>query len=81
MRTTLTIEPDVAVLLERLQKARGSSLKEAANEAIRLGAETLLKPKSSTFKVYTHPVDTGAPLISLDDVSEALAFGEGEDYK
>ena len=81
MRTTLTIEPDVAVLLERLQRASGSSLKEAANEAMRLGAETLLKPKPKEWKTYTHPIHTGRPLISLDDVSEALAFGEGEDYK
>ena len=81
MRTTLTIEPDVAILLERLQQARGSSLKEAANEAIRLGAEALLKPKSKAWKTYTRPVNTGAPRISLDDVSEALAFAEGEGYK
>jgi hypothetical protein len=81
MRTTLTLESDVAILLERLQQVRGSSLKEAANEALRRGAEELLKPKPKERKTYTHPVNTGVPRIPLDDISEALAFAEGEDYK
>lgn len=81
MRTTLTIDPDVAILLERLQSARKASLKDAANEALRRGAELLLKPQSKERIIYTQPVNTGSPRISIDDVSEALAFAEGENYK
>jgi hypothetical protein len=37
--------------------------------------------ESKTEEAYTHPVNTGVPLISLDDVSEALTFAEDEDYR
>lgn len=37
MRTTITLEPDVAVLVKRAMGERGLSFKEAVNEAIRAG--------------------------------------------
>lgn len=37
MRTTLTLDPDVAALVRKAMRARGRSLKEIVNEAIRRG--------------------------------------------
>jgi hypothetical protein len=37
MRTTVTLEPDVAAKLRRLAHERGISFKEALNSALRLG--------------------------------------------
>jgi hypothetical protein len=37
MRTTLTLDDDVAVQLERLRRARDANLKDLVNEALRLG--------------------------------------------
>jgi hypothetical protein len=37
MRTTVTIDPDVAALLQSAMKERGISFKEALNAAVRAG--------------------------------------------
>ena len=37
MRTTLTLDEDVAAILERLRKSRDTSLKDLVNEALRRG--------------------------------------------
>jgi hypothetical protein len=37
MRTTITLDPDVAALLEAVMRERGSSFKEAVNSALRAG--------------------------------------------
>lgn len=37
MRTTITLDPDVAARLSELQEARGLSFKDAVNETLRRG--------------------------------------------
>jgi hypothetical protein len=37
MRTTLTIDEDVAVELQRLRRTRNANLKDLVNKALRLG--------------------------------------------
>jgi hypothetical protein len=37
MRTTLTLDDDVAAVLERLRKSRDANLKDLVNEALRRG--------------------------------------------
>ena len=37
MRTTVTLDPDTRLLVERAMRERGLSFKEAVNEAIRSG--------------------------------------------
>lgn len=81
MRTTLTLEPDVAARLEHLREGR-KSLKELVNTALRYGLDALerdQKEPDEPFRTLTW--DMGAPKIDLDDVAEALAYGEGEGYK
>lgn len=81
MRTTLTIEADVAVQLERLRRRGDASLKDVVNEALRRGLQNMdARPrKHKPFK--TKAFDLGEPLINLDNVSEALAHFEGEGFK
>jgi hypothetical protein len=76
MRTTLTIEKDVAVQLARLCRARGASLKDVVNEALRRGLREMAR---EPFR--TQPFDMGPPLINIDNVAEALAYAEGERFK
>ncbi|MFA5564345.1 MAG: CopG family transcriptional regulator [Acidimicrobiia bacterium] len=66
MRTTVTLEPDVQVLIERLMRQRGLSFKAAINEAIRRG----LAPKRST-ESATIPRNLGEPKV---DLTKALAL-------
>ena len=83
MRTTLTLDADVAIALERLKSDRGMSLKAAVNEALRHGLKTLAAPTPEAEAPYRlRAWDGGRCLLSsLDDVAEALAFGEGEGFR
>ena len=82
MRTTLTLEPDVAAALERLQRDAGLTLKGAVNQALRLGLRAMEAPVTSRAPYRTPSTSLGKCLIgSLDDVAEALAMGEGEDFR
>jgi hypothetical protein len=81
MRTTLTLDAVVAVLLEKARRAKCLSLKQIVNEALRAGlSEMTTGQRRHRFK--TRHADLGRCLIgSLDDVSEALAAGEGEAFQ
>ncbi len=81
MRTTLTLDDDVAVQLERLRRAREVSLKDLVNDALRRGLrEMSAKPKKRE-PFRTRTFDLGPFLINIDNVAEALAHAEGEGFK
>jgi hypothetical protein len=82
MRTTLTIDDDVAVALERLRKAREASLKDLINEALRRGLREMNARPKRRERFRTKPVDMGRVLIgSIDNIGEVLAIAEGEAFK
>ena len=82
MRTTLTLDPDVAALTERMQRARGQSFKAIVNEALRYGLRAMAKPPRAAAAYRTPAVDLGHCRVgSLDDVAEVLAVAEGEDFR
>jgi hypothetical protein len=45
MRTTLTLDDDVAVRLERMRKERDLGLKEIVNDVLRKGLDEISAPK------------------------------------
>ena len=82
MRTTLTLEDDVAALLLRLRDRRKASLKTVVNEALRKGLQQIQAPSLPQRRHRTTVVSLGACLPgNLDDVTEALALAEGENFK
>lgn len=82
MRTTLTLDDDVAKLLAQVRKRRGASLKEVVNEALRAGLVRLLQPRRPRRRHATRSVSLGRCLLgSVDDVGEALAVAEGEGFR
>jgi hypothetical protein len=82
MRTTLTLDDDVAIQLKRLMTRRRSSLKDVVNEALREGLRKLAEPPRRPAGYRTPGVSLGRCLIgSLDDVAEALAVAEGESHR
>lgn len=81
MRTTLTIDEDVAVQLKRLRRARDLKLKELVNEALRLGLREMSGAPQKRRTVRTRTFSMGKPLINIDNVAEALAHLEGEGFK
>lgn len=82
MRTTLTLEPDVAAALKRLRTRRRLGLKETVNEALRAGLAALDESPADRQPYRTKTVALGPCLIgSIDDVAEALAIAEGDDHR
>ena len=82
MRTTLTLEPDVAALAQRMQKAHGCSFKALVNQALRQGLRGMETPSERSASYRTPSVDLGQCLVgSIDDVAEALAVAEGEGFR
>jgi hypothetical protein len=82
MRTTLTIDPDIAAELARLRKDREVSLKVLVNDALRQGLRQLAVPKKSPKRSFTRPVDLGQPLIgNIDCIGEILAEFDVEKYR
>ena len=82
MRTTLTLDDDVAAILERLRKSRDASLKDLVNEALRRGLKDMSSRTKRRKCLRTRSVDLGRLRIAgLDNIGEALAIAEGEAYK
>ncbi len=80
MRTTLTLDDDVAVLLRRLAERRRAPFKRIVNEAMRAGLAALAgEPRSRRRPYRMKPVSLGRPrLLNIDNIAEVLAVAEGE---
>ena len=76
MRTTLTIDDDVAVLLKQEVRKSGLPFKQVVNDRLRLSYKAA-KPMRKPFKVK--PIDLGLP--HYDKVEELLEHLEGPDYR
>ena len=80
MRTTLTLDPDVAAKARKGAARLGKPFKEVVNAALRIGLDQVLRPASA--KLYrTKPRPLGLRRgLSYDNIGELLARAEGEDY-
>ncbi len=82
MRTTLTLDDDVAKLLNSVRDSRKASLKAVVNEALRQGLRQITDPPRRPKMYRTRPVSLGRCLVgSIDDVAEVLALTEGETFR
>lgn len=82
MRTTLTLDDDVAVLIEQLRKSRGKGLKELVNEGLRAGLQQMTAPSREPKSFRTATVDLGRCLVAnVDNVAEVLAVVDGESFR
>jgi hypothetical protein len=82
MRTTLTLEPDVARLLDEVRRTRKIGLKDAVNLAMHKGLQELQKPASPRTVYLTRPHHSGTPrLANLDRIGDVLALAEGDDHR
>ena len=77
MRTTLTLDDDVAARLKRL--SRGGRFKDLVNQALRRGLDRLESREPRTaYRVSA--VKLGPRRADLDNVAEVLAETEGDDH-
>ncbi len=74
MRTTITIDPDVDVLLKQSMRERGLPFKQALNEAVRAG---LVRKDNAAAPFFQRTFELGRPRV---DLTKALALsGELDD--
>jgi len=72
MRTTLTLEPDVAQRVRQQMRRTGRGLKAVVNEALRLGLGIREKPmRPPPFKVQAHAFGF-KPGIDLDRLNQLV---------
>ena len=82
MRTTLTIDDDLAAILKREAASKGLSFKALVNDSLRKGlAKDQALPSRKTFKVRPHPMGLRpgidpTKLNQLADELEAEAYLE-----
>jgi hypothetical protein len=82
MRTTLSLDDDVASLLDELQKERNTTFKQIVNEALRQGLERMRRPVVPKKPFRTQAVALGKCYFpNLDNTWEILAEAGGESYK
>jgi len=75
MRTTLTIDDDVAATLERMRGNRNASLKDLVNEALRRGLKDMTEQPKPHKPFRTRSVALGAVrMAGIDNIGEALSI-------
>ena len=79
MRTTITIDSDVAVRIERLKKTR--PFKQLVNDALRAGLDQIEKEGTTIPGRYVLTPVQGQPRrTDLDNIADLLAEVEGDNF-
>jgi hypothetical protein len=77
MRTTVTLDPDVAAQLKAVARQRGISFKQALNQALRAGLGAGRR-RAAAFKVYAQPMGL-RPGLNLDKALSLAAALEDDE--
>lgn len=77
MRTTLTLDDDVAALLKKEARKSGEPFKQVVNDTLRRGLTTGKQPARKPFKVK--PFNLQLP--PFEKVEELLEYLEGPDHR
>ncbi len=81
MRTTLTLDRDVAERAKALVRKSGRPFKQIINEALRRGLEQLqASPKGKRYRAPVHSMELRGGL-TLDNIQDLLSEVEGEDSR
>ncbi len=70
MRTTVTLDDDVAAAVARLRRERSSGLSEALNELVRAGLTAA--PARTAFRQRTHDLGSGIDVSNVAETIETL---------
>ena len=77
MRTTVTLDRDIAAAVERMRRDEGIGPSEAVNRLARAGLST--RHKRPRFRQRS--ASMGELLIDVTDVAEALEIAEGAEHR
>lgn len=80
MRTTLTLDPDVAAKAKKGAARLHKPLKEIINAALRAGLDEVLAPPAARpYRTKPRPMGLRRG-FSYDNISELVAAAEGENH-
>ena len=80
MRTTLTLDQDVAQRVKSVTRHSGRPLKQVINEALRVGLDQLAESRSKPYRTKARNMGLREG-IQLDNVQELLSQIDGEDAR
>jgi len=81
MRTTLTLDEDVAQRTKELAVKLKKPFKEVLNEALRKGLAEVEKPlKCRQYRTYPHAMDLREE-FSIDNIQDLISQVEGENTR
>ena len=78
MRTTLTLDDDVAALLSKEVRKSGDPFKQVVNRYLRLGLMASKQPPRKPFVVK--PINLGLP-HDFDKIEDLLDYLEGPEHR
>jgi hypothetical protein len=82
MRTTLTLDDDVAAKLKMESQRAGRPFREVVNETLRRGLESRqATAQRRAFKVTARDLGSLKPGLSLDNIAELVEHIEGSLYR
>lgn len=79
VRTTLTLDEDVAAKIKAHMKRSGRSLKQTVNALLRDGLMSARKPPRK--RLVVRPVDVGPLLMDIDCTSRVMALLDEADER
>jgi len=81
IRTTVTLDDDVAERVKRESRARGATFRETINELLRVAlVAKASSPKRKRFRVK--PLHMGyIPGLPYDDIEALIEYAEGPDHR
>jgi hypothetical protein len=77
MRTTLTLDDDVAAKLQLASRRTGRSFRDVVNETLRRGLQQQATAPRTPFRVKTRDMGELRPGLQLDNVAELIESIEG----
>ena len=82
MRTTLTLDEDVAAKLRSLARRSGRAFRDVVNETLRLGLARRPSPAARTpFRVVARDLGAVQPGVRFDDVAGLIEQMEGPAHR
>lgn len=82
MRTTLTLDEDVAAQVKESMAAEQRTFKETVNHLLRIGLDAERKPRETgAFKVRAKDLGGGSTGIDFSNIGEVLERFEGPDHR
>lgn len=81
MRTTLTLDDDVAGKLRSKARRSGRSFREVVNEALRIGLSQPAATRTARFTVHARDLGGLAPGLTLDNIGDLIDRLEGPAHR